>query len=142
MNKKLILFGIVLLMFMSLASAITYDDFNRVNNATIGNGWTESQGTWDINNNMAQLTTSSDDWMYKDLGNLATWDILWVWSVSQTQVAGGAGPNGDGSHFNSKGMSFYNGRGGAGDVNLRIDASTKNTTSFTEMTPSTYYFAT
>ena len=50
---------------------ILIDDFNRVNNNTVGNGWTESETTATgarISSNRLQLgsTTSGREWVYKD----------------------------------------------------------------------------
>ncbi|MGY4884300.1 MAG: DUF2341 domain-containing protein [Nanobdellota archaeon] len=37
-----------------------FDDFNRANSTTIGNGWTETTGTWEIINNWVRNTLNGD----------------------------------------------------------------------------------
>ncbi len=75
------------------------DDFNRTDNATVGNGWTEDEnGTTgaEINNNQLQLNANSisgQEWVYQDVQSQYetifdnnTGDLTWYFNVRQSNT--------------------------------------------------------
>ncbi len=56
--------------------AATIDDFNRANSTTIGNGWTEDVGNWEISGNeLKGPVDNSNPRITKDIGNRGTFNV-------------------------------------------------------------------
>jgi len=78
-----------------LSNCVFEDDFNRANNTTIGNGWTELGGDASINANQLLIGTGSAsgrDWVYQDVSsyystiyNNLTSTITWEFNMRQSR---------------------------------------------------------
>ena len=89
MKKLIIILFFILIFLISSASAVVYDDFNRADNVTVGNGWYESTTGFcnqRIFNNTLRISWTEDPAaacrVSKGIGTQDPFDIEYVYRVS------------------------------------------------------------